>query len=353
MTRKAIRSLGVGMTTLALVALIAPAVGHAQQPKFESLPDWSGIWQMQGGTVFDAATMTPKGVGTGTPNAREFPPYTPEFEKLYLENIKKVADGTFPDPVNTCGTPHGWPRAVNLPDVYEFVVRPEQTWILGENGPAIVRIYTDGRKHPVRVPEVHLPNRRRTWKPELEDCQPSSSSHDPCQLAARQLGPLDVADPEGHRRRLHRIGGDRDCGSIAANQHDSSIALTFAHFGEADAQHLVGKIDANRPRRPAPPTRHDRHISCPRTQVEERLLAGQPERLDSAPTPPLIETGAEQAIQQIVPPGDGVEHAGNAVGCFCPERVVDDVVSDGLGRLGNHGFWFRRQAVGIGRGLPP
>ena len=148
MTRKAIRSLGVGITTLALGALLAPAVLHGQQPKYESLPDWSGIWQMQGGTVFDAATMTPKGVGTGTPNAREFPPYTPEFEKLYLENIKKVADGTFPDPVNTCGTPHGWPRAVNLPDVYEFVVRPEQTWILGENGPAIVRIYTDGRKHP-------------------------------------------------------------------------------------------------------------------------------------------------------------------------------------------------------------
>jgi hypothetical protein len=138
----------MGLTTLALGALLLPAVGHAQQPKFESLPDWSGIWQMQGGTVFDAATMTPKGVGTGTPNAREFPPYTPEFEKLYLENIKKVADGTFPDPVNTCGTPHGWPRAINLPDVYEFVVRPEQTWILGENGPNIIRVYTDGRKHP-------------------------------------------------------------------------------------------------------------------------------------------------------------------------------------------------------------
>ena len=102
---------------LAVSVLLAPALAYGQQPKSESLPDWSGIWQMQGGTVFDAATMTPKGVGTGTPNAREFPPYTPEFEKMYLENIKKVAAGTFPDPVNTCGTPHGWPRAINLPDV--------------------------------------------------------------------------------------------------------------------------------------------------------------------------------------------------------------------------------------------
>jgi hypothetical protein len=143
----AIRTLGAG---LAVGVLLAPVVYGQQKSSvgFDALPDWSGIWQMQGGTVFDAATMTPKGVATGTPNARESPPYTPEFEKMYLENIKKVADGRFPDPVNTCGTPHGWPRAINLPDVYEFVVRPEQTWILGENGPAIVRVYTDGRKHP-------------------------------------------------------------------------------------------------------------------------------------------------------------------------------------------------------------
>jgi len=141
----AIRTLGLG---LAVSVLLAPALAYAQQQKFDALPDWSGIWAMQGGTVFDAATMTPKGVATGTPNAREFPPYTPEFEKIYLENIKKIADARFPDPVNTCGTPHGWPRAMNLPDVYEFVVRPEQTWVLGENGPAIIRVYTDGRKHP-------------------------------------------------------------------------------------------------------------------------------------------------------------------------------------------------------------
>ncbi len=35
-----------------------------------------------------------------------------------------------------------------LPDAYEFVIRPEQTWLLSENGPNVVRIYTDGRTHP-------------------------------------------------------------------------------------------------------------------------------------------------------------------------------------------------------------
>jgi hypothetical protein len=41
-----------------------------------------------------------------------------------------------------------------LPDVYEFIVRPEKTWIITENGPNIMRIYTDGRE---------LPNKNDRW----------------------------------------------------------------------------------------------------------------------------------------------------------------------------------------------
>ena len=52
--------------------------------------------------------------------------------------------GAFPDPVSTCGTPHGFPRIMNVPDVYEFAVTPQATWILAENGPGILRVYTDG-----------------------------------------------------------------------------------------------------------------------------------------------------------------------------------------------------------------
>jgi len=59
-----------------------------------------------------------------------------------------VKQGTFPDPVSTCGTPHGFPRIMNVPDVYEFAVTPAATYILAENGPGILRVYTDGRKHP-------------------------------------------------------------------------------------------------------------------------------------------------------------------------------------------------------------
>ena len=37
---------------------------------------------------------------------------------------------------------------MNLPDVYEFAVTDNQVWIISENGPNIMRIYTDGRSQP-------------------------------------------------------------------------------------------------------------------------------------------------------------------------------------------------------------
>src|SRR5678816_3528557 len=103
---------------------------------------------MVGPTVFDTSTVEPPNGRAGEPGVRERPPYNDEWEARYRKNIEGIRSGTLPDPVNTCGTPHGFPRVMNLPDVYEFAVRPEQVWIIGENGPNILRIYTDGRKHP-------------------------------------------------------------------------------------------------------------------------------------------------------------------------------------------------------------
>ena len=59
-----------------------------------------------------------------------------------------VALDRLPDPISICGTPAGYPRLLALPDVYEFIVREEKTWIITENGPNIMRIYTDGRALP-------------------------------------------------------------------------------------------------------------------------------------------------------------------------------------------------------------
>jgi hypothetical protein len=121
--------------------------GDASAPRESAaLPDWSGVWSMQGGTVFDRATWTGGG-GSITVGSRAHPPYNAEWEAIYARHLALKDEFRFPDTQSTCGIPAGFPRVFNLPDPLEFVVRPEQVWILTENGPNVARIYTDGRPH--------------------------------------------------------------------------------------------------------------------------------------------------------------------------------------------------------------
>jgi hypothetical protein len=146
MTPRAIlRSVAVAVVFSAGSTFMAAQAAHPPQG---ALPDWSGIWSMQGGTVFDRATVQPANGRAGEPGVREFPPYNDEWEAKYKKNIELIKEGRFPDPISTCGTPHGFPRVMNLPDVYEFAITPQATYVLAENGPNILRIYTDGRTHP-------------------------------------------------------------------------------------------------------------------------------------------------------------------------------------------------------------
>lgn len=147
-----IRSLYVFSASLAALLALS-AVAHGQtagraMPDYDQLPDWSGVWQMTSNTVFDQATVEPPGGSSNTPGTREYPPYNDEWEAKYATNRELVRQGRFPDPITTCGTPTGFPRMMNLPGAYEFVLRPEGLWILTEDGPNIMRIATDGREHP-------------------------------------------------------------------------------------------------------------------------------------------------------------------------------------------------------------
>lgn len=136
---------------LAFAVWVAPGLCVAQNapatpPPYNTLPDWSGAWQMAGGTVFDRATQTGQG-GAISPGVRSHPPYNAEWEAIYKSHLERRDKNLFPDTISNCGVPAGFPRHFNLPDPYEFVVRPEQVWVLTENGPNVLRIYTDGRKH--------------------------------------------------------------------------------------------------------------------------------------------------------------------------------------------------------------
>jgi hypothetical protein len=135
---------------LAGLALASVLVGSAAmaEPANYPLPDWSGVWSMIGNTVFDQATKSPPNGVAGLAGTREAVPYNAEWQARYEANIAKVAIDRWPDPQTNCGVVAGFPRALNVPDTYEFVARPEESWVLTENGPNVVRIYTDGRGHP-------------------------------------------------------------------------------------------------------------------------------------------------------------------------------------------------------------
>ncbi len=143
--------LGIGFLLLSTLSL---AQGRGSQTPvytptvtpFDKLPDWSGAWQMVGPTVFDTSTQTGQG-GAIDVGVREHPPYNAEWETLYKKNLERRDKNLFPDVFTNCGVPAGYPRILNLPDPYEFVIRPDESWILTENGPNVMRIYTDGRKH--------------------------------------------------------------------------------------------------------------------------------------------------------------------------------------------------------------
>jgi hypothetical protein len=129
-----------------LAALAAPA--FAQPPAQSQLPDWSGAWVRATGGFYESRADQAMGPQPPADSTRRHPPYTPKFQAIYEDNLKRIAADRYPDPISICGTPAGWPRLLGTPDAYEFIVRPEQTWIISENGPNIIRIYTDGRGHP-------------------------------------------------------------------------------------------------------------------------------------------------------------------------------------------------------------
>jgi hypothetical protein len=64
-----------------------------------------------------------------------------------IDDLKKDIEW---DPISTCSPP-GHPRWLTEPFLREFIVTPNQTWLINEMVNDIRRIYTDGRAH---VPEA-------------------------------------------------------------------------------------------------------------------------------------------------------------------------------------------------------
>jgi hypothetical protein len=86
-------------------------------------------------------------LNANNPNARDFPPYKPAWEAAYAAFLNDVVKREkFSDPLSL-GYPGGMIRMMSPARGLQFVLRPEQVWIIYER-PDVRYIYTDGRPFP-------------------------------------------------------------------------------------------------------------------------------------------------------------------------------------------------------------
>jgi hypothetical protein len=84
---------------LSVAFLFASGLGLGQSGQttslrsYDKLPDWSGVWQMQGGTVFDRATQTGQG-GSTSMGVREHPPGLNILNRFRPSNPNTVLRGS-------------------------------------------------------------------------------------------------------------------------------------------------------------------------------------------------------------------------------------------------------------------
>lgn len=114
-----------------------------------SLPDWSGVWQVKG----SMAVLSRDDARMFVPGTRDYPPLKPQYERRYKTDLVRAehqGDPRARDSLTDTNTLHcfaGMPRLIATPFQYEFVITPQQTWILIDK--AVRHIFTDGRDWPV------------------------------------------------------------------------------------------------------------------------------------------------------------------------------------------------------------
>jgi hypothetical protein len=147
---RARRSIGATTVAAALLMMLGAAAAQ-EQSKY---PDLKGQWRRAGnvgvlaggagGVRFDDSKPIKDDLSLG-----QEPPLTPEYQKIYDDNLADMAKGGQGiDPTASCLSP-GMPRVMIGYSALEIVVTPEITYILMNRDHDFYRhIYTDGRSFP-------------------------------------------------------------------------------------------------------------------------------------------------------------------------------------------------------------
>jgi hypothetical protein len=133
--------LGIDQKTAAgLYRYFKQKANGGQSLTWKTVPDWTGIWTREASPFFwDPDQASP----TALPTAK----LTPPFEKQLKEKLDRVNRGIEFDPLSNC-EPAGMPRWMVEPFLREFVITPQQVYLVNEMQNEMRRVYTDGRDHP-------------------------------------------------------------------------------------------------------------------------------------------------------------------------------------------------------------
>jgi len=95
-----------------------------QRLAWTGLPDWTGVYTRAPVPGF---TYDPDQPPDALPTAK----LTPEFHAKMLKRIEDAKNGIEWDPISECSPP-GHPRWLTEPFLREFIVTPDQTWLVHE-----------------------------------------------------------------------------------------------------------------------------------------------------------------------------------------------------------------------------
>jgi hypothetical protein len=112
--------------------------------------NWAGLWTRAKGRL----SYDPDIDAKAFPSAK----LTPEGKAVVDAKIKQIKEtGGEYDPISDCRPP-GMPRWITEPFLKEWVITPDQTWLMNEMVNDIRRVYTDARQHLREDDTYNTPN---------------------------------------------------------------------------------------------------------------------------------------------------------------------------------------------------
>jgi hypothetical protein len=183
------RGMTEAIARAAVLAVLLAMPGGARAFDDSNYPDWKGQW-----------TRAPvPGIGLAVsfdPTKRagraQQAPLTPEYQKIYEDNLAEQAAGGHGIGLSHICIPPGMPQAMTVFEPMEIIISGDATHITVQSMGVHRRIFTDGREWPAEVEPGYLGYSIGTWLDEDGD-----GRFDTLVVETRHMKGQRVFDPTG------------------------------------------------------------------------------------------------------------------------------------------------------------